>query len=366
MNKVTVSICVVARNEERVLPALLEDFCAQTYPHELTEIVLVDSMSTDGTRKLMEDFAASDHGFYSVVVASNPGTVQASGWNVVLENANSDVIVRIDAHAHVPEDFLTLKMKALAGGEDVCGGSIFYDSENKGAWSETLLDVENSLFGSSINRRKGETKEKTYVSTVFHAGYRREVFAKVGGFNENLLRSEDNEMHYRLRKAGYKLCRDTETVSYQHARTSLKRMIKQKYGNGKWMGLTLGVCPGCVSVYHLVPFAFLMAIILTSVLIPFGIWHLSAAMWAMYGIFAIGNTIISCVNNGFRLPKLLMPLLFLTFHLSYGIGTLVGIIQMPFRRKKLKKCDNVERIKFVVQEKIEKSKNAAKEVAEEV
>ena len=101
---------------------------------------------------------------------------------------------------------------------------------------------------------------------MFHAAYRREVFEKVGLFNENLGRTEDNEMHYRIRKAGYRLCYDPQIHSWQYVRSSVPGMMKQKYGNGEWVARTLGVCPGCLSIYHFVPFAFVLAIIVTTIL----------------------------------------------------------------------------------------------------
>ena len=73
---------------------------------------------------------------------------------------------------------------------------------------------------------------------MFHAAYRRQVFDKVGFFNENLARTEDNEIHYRMREAGFKLCFDPDIISYQHIRSSLPKMLKQKYSNGLWIGKT--------------------------------------------------------------------------------------------------------------------------------
>ena len=132
---------------------------------------------------------------------------------------------------------------------------------------------------------------------MFHAAYRKEVFEKAGNFNTKLLRTEDNEMHYRIRKAGYKLYCDPDIVSYQYARSNLRRMIKQKYGNGYWVGLTLGVCPGCISLFHLVPFAFVLGIIFTTLLLFFGFWHLAALMWMAYGIFTLVGTVCTIINK---------------------------------------------------------------------
>jgi cellulose synthase/poly-beta-1,6-N-acetylglucosamine synthase-like glycosyltransferase len=169
---------------------------------------------------------------------------------------------------------------------------------------------------------------------LFHGAYRAEVFEKVGLFNEKLLRTEDNEMHYRIRRAGYKICFDPDIVSYQYARSSLKRMLKQKYGNGHWIGLTLGICPGCISLYHLVPFCFVMGILGTSFLAAFGFCLLGVLMWGAYGLLTLAITVLEMIKRP-SLPKLLMPFLLLALHVSYGLGTLTGLLKLPVWKKKL-------------------------------
>lgn len=328
-----VSICVVAFNEEGFLPNLLSDFEKQTYPSNLIELVLVNSMSTDKTKRIMEEYAKNNDKFYSVVVKDNPKKIQASGWNVAIKSASGDIIIRIDAHTHIPSEFVSLNVDNIKNGENISGGVRPCLIENNSKWSRTLLDVENSLFGSSFNKCRRETKG-SYVKTMFHAAYRREVFEIAGGFNENLLRTEDNEMHYRLRENGYKLFFDPKIISYQYARNNLKKMIKQKFGNGKWIGITLGVCPKCVSLFHLVPFCFIFGIILTTILCFFGWWYFSAIMWMLYFLFGVINTIISIKNNGFNFYKIFMPIIFLFLHISYGIGTIIGILSIPFQKKK--------------------------------
>ena len=210
----TVSLCVVAYNEEVFLPNLLKDLSNQTYPHELIEIVLVDGRSFDKTREIMEKFKISDNTFMNVQVLDNPKRIQAAGWNIAIANAIGDVIIRIDAHTHIPAEFTTKNMVLQEKGEYVTGGVRPCLIEKPTAWKNTLLEVENSLFGSSINKSR-HSREKQYVKSIFHAAYRHEVFEKVGFFNEKLLRTEDNEMHYRIRQAGYRFCFDPDIVSYQ-------------------------------------------------------------------------------------------------------------------------------------------------------
>lgn len=322
----TVSLCVVAYNEEAFLPELLADVKNQTYPHELTEVVLVDSSSTDGTRRLMLDFAGQDNGYLAVKVLDNPKRIQAAAWNVALSAAVCDVIIRIDAHTHIPADFVDKNMELQKKGEFVTGGIRPCLIQDPTPWKTALLEVENSLFGSSIGANRRGTVSG-YVKTMFHAAYRREVFEKVGQFNEKLLRTEDNEMHYRIRSAGYRLFCTSDIVSYQYARSSFRRMIKQKYGNGSWIGTTLKVCPGCVSLYHLVPFAFLLAIVGTSVLAALGVWLPAALMWSAYLLFSLLGMLSSVVNKKANGWTLLMPFMFLTLHVAYGVGTLRGLFR---------------------------------------
>lgn len=331
----TVSLCVVAYNEEAFLPNLLGDLEKQTYPHELTEIVLVDGNSSDNTKKIMQEFAQRSESFYSVQVLDNPKRIQSAGWNVAIANAKSDVIVRIDAHTHIPPEFAARNMELQEKGEFVTGGVRPCLIDKPTSWKKTLLEVENSLFGSSIAGSR-HSNEKKYVKSMFHAAYRREVFEKAGVFNEKLLRTEDNEMHYRIRQAGYKLYFDPEIISYQYARSSLKKMIKQKYGNGYWIGLTVGVCPGCISVYHFVPFVFILGILFTSLLACFGIWQLAALMWGAYLLFTLLSTAMTVIKGNGNISTVCMPALFLILHLSYGIGTVVGLVKMPWWRKRNK------------------------------
>lgn len=334
MDVKTVSLCVIALNEEKFLPNLLEDLYAQTYPHQLTQIVLVDSGSSDATRPIMENFREAYSGEYrDITVTDNPKKIQAAGWNVAIGAATSDVIIRIDAHTHIPAEFTQKNMDNLNAGEYVSGGVRPCLIENETPWAKMLLETENSLFGSSFSISRRGT-EKQYVKTMFHAAYRREVFEKAGLFNEKLLRTEDNEMHYRIRQAGYRFCFDPEIKSYQYARSSLKKMIRQKYGNGYWIGLTLGVCPGCISVYHLVPLAFVLGILGTTVLAAFGIWQLAALMWSAYALFTLLGVAACVLGKKANIFTVCMPLMFLILHVSYGIGTLVGILKMPFWRKK--------------------------------
>ncbi len=327
-----ISLCVIALNEENALKGLFEKIEKQTYPKSDTQVVLVNNCSRDGTKRLMLDFAARNKDYNSVKVVDCKVGNQAGAWNVAIINSCGDVIIRLDAHSSIPSDFLSENARCIESGEYVCGGGRPARAMEETPWQLTLLAAEESLFGSSFAVYRRESDKKRYVDSVFHGAYRREVFAKVGGFNEQLGRTEDNEMHYRIRSAGYRICCDPRIRSYQYIRSSLPRMMKQKFGNGLWVALTLGVCPGCISLFHFAPLALVCALILSVIFCAFGFFVPLIALAALYLIFDVIITAGAFTNGKGRPQFLLLPLIFPLLHISYGIGSLIGLIKMPFWR----------------------------------
>lgn len=353
-----ITICVIAYNEEKTINAILKDIQAQDYNHADMEVLLVDSASTDCTRSRMAAFAADNEQqqgaqrFRSVRVLDNPKRTLPCGWNVALSAYAGEAILKVDAHASIPADFVRQNVSVLESGEDIAGGQRPNIIDDPTPWKETLLLAETSMFGSSIAPYR-HNPGKTYVKSMFHAAYRRRVFERTGGFNETLARTEDNEIHYRMRKAGFRLCFDPKIRSYQHTRSSLKKMLGQKYANGYWIGLTSGVCPKCLSIYHFVPFAFVAAnllalaglLILGSIAAVWAgsgiaggagaiacvIGMLALLMWGIYGVLALGMAAAAVIGAGSRRnwTCIALPVLFLLLHFSYGIGTLIGLVKMP-------------------------------------
>lgn len=343
-----VSLCMIAYNEGEALDGVLRDFQLQDYPHELIEIVLVDSMSTDSTNEKMERFKNTDYGFRNVAVVQCAKKNQAFSWNAALMTATGDVIIRVDAHARIPRNFVSRNVYNLNQGEFVVGGGRPNITSDVSSWKLTLLAAEDSLFGSSVASYRRPATQKEYLDSLFHAAYRREVIQKVGGFNENLGRTEDNEFHYRIRKAGYKLCCCPDIISYQHSRNNLKDMIRQKYSNGRWIGLTLSECPGCLSYFHFAPFAFVMMIIISSIIALLGFPILLYTLLLVYGMFDIVNTVGCFTTKNLQPQFALLPIIFPILHVSYGIGTIVGLLQIPSWQKKIKNSrakEHIEKVK---------------------
>lgn len=339
-----VSLCIIAYNEEKVVENLLAQVKAQTYPHNKTEIILVDSNSDDGTKRIFTDFADKNKDEYiSVKVLDNIKKSQSSGWNTAVKNAFGDIIIRVDAHGEIPSDFIEKNVELIKSGEYVCGGSRPSIVDNPTPFKEMLFLAESSMFGSSFAGYRRKTDKKKYVDSVFHGAYRREVFEKAGGFNENLGRTEDNEFHYRIRTAGFKICQSNDIISYQHIRGTLGSMLSQKYGNGKWIGLTVGVCPKCLSLFHFVPFCFVSALILSIIFaaagIITGIWYMFLPVIILISMYTAADLLMTAAAilsaEKKHIIQILLPLIFFILHCSYGMGTIVGLLMMPFWKSKL-------------------------------
>lgn len=318
-----VSIIITARNEEKYLPMLFEDILNQTYPLQNIEVVLMDSNSTDNTRKLMEEFKNNNESL-SVQIVTNERQIQAAGFNEGVKHATGDVVLKIDAHSRIPQDFVQKNVNEIIAGAFVCGGNRPTVVDSDDDFSKTFHIVEESALGSSIaNYRKSNVKRK--VNSIFHGMYRKEVFEKVGLADERLLRTEDNEFHYRVRKAGYDIIFNPEIESYQYIRPTFTKMIQQKFANGYWIGLTSHICRDCLSLFHFGPGVFVATLLILMMFTPISFIPL-LTVFGLYILAVLGLSIFEISKQKYNHTLLLIPFIMIAVHFAYGIGTIKGWI----------------------------------------
>ena len=305
-----VSVVIGLLNEEKFLPRLIEDFKNQTYNHDNIELIFIDGMSKDNSWAILQEFKESNHDFFDVVLLKNPKVILSAGMNVGIRAAKGECILKVDCHSHITENFIENNVKVI---------------ENEDDLSKTLLLVEENMFGSGIANYRKETSKK-YVSSVFQGMYRKEIFDKIGLLDEQVGRVEDNELHYRIRKNGYKIRYSNNILSYQYTRPTVKRMLKQKYSNGYWIGKVSHVYPKAFSIFHFVPFVFVLGIIFSLLMLPLT-KVFAILLGVSYALFTVLVTIMTIINNKFNTTLLLIPFLLFLVHFSYGWGTLVGLIK---------------------------------------
>ena len=318
-----VSIIITARNEEKYLPMLFEDILNQTFPLQNIEVVLMDSNSTDNTRLVMEEFKKNNETL-SVQIVTNERQIQAAGFNEGVKHATGDVVLKIDAHSRIPADFVQKNVDEILAGAYVCGGNRPTVVDSADDFSKTLHIVEESALGSSIaNYRKSDVKRK--VNSIFHGMYRKEVFDKVGLADERLLRTEDNEFHYRVSKAGYDIIFNPEIESYQYIRPTFTKMIQQKFANGYWIGLTSHVCRDCLSLFHFGPGVFVATLLVLMMLTLVSFVPLLTVVF-LYLLAVLGLSIFEISKQKFNPTLLLIPFIMIAIHFAYGVGTIKGWI----------------------------------------
>ena len=320
-----VSVNISAYNEQDYLPEIFESLKNQTYPLKNIEVVLVNAMSTDNTRSLMDEFKAeNEHLFYGVKILDNPRKTLNTGLNLGFKNSDGECYLKVDAHSQISTNFIEANVRVIESGQKVCGGKRPTIVQADDDFSKTLHIVEESALGSSIaNYRKSDTSR--YVDSVFQGMYHKEVVEKVGYFDEKLTRTEDNEYHYRIRKNGFKIWYDTSIESFQYIRPTFTKMIQQKFANGYWIGLTSHVCRECLSLFHFGPGVFVATLLFLMMLTPFSFAPL-LTVFGLYLLAVLGLSAFEISKQKYNHTLLLIPFIMIAIHIAYGIGTIKGWI----------------------------------------
>lgn len=319
-----VSALLVTRNEIDYIEDSLISLINQTYPKDKYEIIVIDGMSDDGTRDLIQsiiDKYSTDK--FSITMLENPKRILASGWNLGIKNAKGDFVVRIDAHAVAPENFIRKNVETILSVEAVCvGGKLITKSlDEKG---KTISKVLSSPFGvGNSSFRVSDTP--AYTDTAVYGLYRKEIFDKVGYFDESFIRNQDIELHSRIKRSGGKFYFNPKIESIYFARNTIKKMIRQAFGNGKWNMILLKKKKSALSIRHLIPFAFVLYILLSLIggFVCKFIWILAIAVLLLH--LTLG--FISALKKDANLKELyVMPILFLMLHFAYGCGFFSGLL----------------------------------------
>src|SRR5690606_4682773 len=193
-----VSVIMPIRNEAAFIERSLGAVLAQDYPHTHLEVLVADGMSSDTTRLIIGDLAAGSD--VPVTIVDNPGKIVPTGFNRALAQARGDIIVRVDGHTIVAPDYVTECVAALErSGADNVGGRM--NAVSSSLLGEAIALATSSPFGVGGSRFH-YSQEDEWVDTVYMGAWPRSVFERIGGFDEDMVRNQDDEFNYRLRSAG--------------------------------------------------------------------------------------------------------------------------------------------------------------------
>jgi len=327
-----VTIIVPCRNEERYLARCLDSIVASAYPRDRVEILVVDGASDDATRDVAERYARRDP---RIRVLANPQRIVPAALNRGIRAAAGDVIVRMDAHAVYPPDYLPRLVDALlASGADNVGGCVVTLPAGSWPMARAIALALGHRFGVGNSRFRVGASRPLRVDTVPFGCYRREAFARYGLFDEEMVRNQDDEFNHRLIHRGGVVLLIPDVVAYYYARDSLGRVARMFYQYGCFKPLAARKAGRVLTLRSLVPGAFVLGLAAGPALGM--LWPGALALWAlavggyaaaalMYASRAAGGLGSRCV--------LALAAVFPVIHLSYGLGYWRGLWDLLRRRR---------------------------------
>lgn len=318
-----VSVVIPIRNEANYISPCLRSFLHQTYPADRYEVLVVDGRSSDDSRQIVERIC-SEH--RNVQCLDNPAGIAPSGMNVGIRNAQGEIIVRADGHNFYPPNYIENCVKYLEKtGADNVGGPWLTVPANETFGARMVAAILTSPFGVGDSKFRVSSLEG-FVETVPFGAFRRELFNRIGMYNEKLVRNQDNELNARIRATGGKIYQTPALRTEYHPIAGFPRLLRVTFKTSQWHLFSMSENGRAMSVRHLIPAMFVLGIVtllMTSFFSPLALWSLLTSL-GVYLLSGLGVAALRSRNYGSLIVGL-FPFACLSFHISYGLGTLAGV-----------------------------------------
>jgi glycosyltransferase involved in cell wall biosynthesis len=325
-----ISVIVACRNEARHAQAFLDSLLAQRTAGLDVEFIIADGRSEDRTPEILRAYAAAHP---SVRVIDNPGRIVSTGLNAAIRASRGGIVVRMDAHTEFDPDYISACVETLdRTGADNVGGPARTKADT--FMSRAVAAAYHSRF-STGGARFHDPRFEGFVDTVTYGCWRRETLERLGYFDENLVRNQDDELNYRLILSGGRIYQSPRIVSWYRPRGSLRSLFLQYFQYGFWKVAVIRKHRLPASWRHLVPCAFVVLIcaLLLAVLAGLGMGNRDAARWAALLLAGVlGSYLAAALAFSWQAAKgagldllPVLPLVFSTYHFSYGLGFLAGL-----------------------------------------
>ncbi|MDH4079257.1 MAG: glycosyltransferase family 2 protein [Nitrospira sp.] len=327
-----VSIILPCRNEAKSIRLCLESVVTSDFPKGKLELLVVDGQSDDGTIEIVREFCAR-HPWIRLL--TNARRITPAGMNVGIRSAAGKIVIRMDAHTVYPPDYVSKLVEWIERSKaDNVGGVCATRPANQSAKAHAIAFALSHPWGVGDSHfRIGATAPK-WVDTVPFGCYRREVFDKIGLYDEALVRNQDDELNHRLIKHGGRILLVPEIVSFYTARESLGKVWAMYYQYGYFKPLAVRRIGAVMTARQLVPATFVMSLVLTASLA-----HWSSTARVLFGAIVTAYVVLDVIvafHAAFERDVrcgLWSVVVFPLIHISYGIGYLKGLLDFLILRK---------------------------------
>jgi len=321
---INISIIIPILNEEIYIKNCIESIINSDYNKINMELILVDGGSSDMTVAIVEEYQER---YSSIKLLHNPKKFTPISMNIGIEASEGEYIFIISAHAEYQSEYFTILVEEIKRLDANCvGGILSTKVKNSNPKSNSIREILTHHFGvgnSDFRTGGAEVKE---VDTVAFGCYNKETFEKYGLYDERLIRNQDIELNKRIINGGGKIYLIPSVKANYYARENFKDLIKNNFSNGKWNILTAYYTKtiNSLSLRHFIPLIFILSLILPIFLSFININFLWLTILSLGSYLAlvimISIKLVNSKNSFFYLVSA-----FLTLHLSYGFGSLVGI-----------------------------------------
>lgn len=315
-----VSVIAPCRNEAAHIAAFCDSALAQVLPPGWQmEVLVADGCSDDGTRELLMARSAQNTRLQWV---HNPGRIVSTGLNACITRARGEVIVRLDIHTRFAPDYVARCIETLVrtGADNVGGPWVAAGTGPMGKAVAAAFQCRWVVGGA----RSRDTQHEGEVDTVYLGCWPRAVFERIGGFDEALVRNQDDEHNLRLRLAGGRIWQSPLIHSLYHPRNSLRHLFAQQRQYGYWRPFVMRKHGQAGSTRQLVPAIFVGALGVSALCAPWTVGPLTALV-VLYAAYVALTSISAAreADDWGLLPRL--PLVIATYHVAYGLGTWRGL-----------------------------------------
>lgn len=325
-----ISVIVPCRNEQGHISAFLDAALAQDHAGGDVEFIIADGMSDDGTRAILHRYQEQDA---RIRVIDNPDRTTPAGLNRAIEAARGEIIARMDVHTVYAQDYLHQCVAVLSeSGADNVGGP--WHAVGTTYFQAAIALGFQSPF-SSGGAASHAIQHEGKVDSVYLGCWHRSVFDRIGPFDPELVRNQDDELSLRLIRSGGTVWQSPRIKSWYHPRSSLAALFRQYAQYGYWKVRVIQKHRLPASIRHLVPACFvgmLLTLALLAPMLPPARYAL-ASLLMLYLVANLAVSLLTCLPKRRLKYAPAMPLVFMSFHFGYGYGFLRGMIDFWLLRR---------------------------------